>query len=201
VGSLLAPVVMFLILLSWMAVVGGAIWLFSIGEWRLVLGGLAAAAVSPFLLGLVVMLGGLLFGVPGALLIDKGRPVLGTPLIMLSLTYIHLVVAAWCIGVFVYFMGRVHGGNLWPLALWSYTVALSPWVYMAGKEVRSGGGDGSSITVFFAQIAFVSMAVVAIFFRWSFLDATAVFLTVMLVSVLVQTATAVAMAAERRYAR
>jgi uncharacterized protein (DUF1810 family) len=98
-------------------------------------------------------------------------------------------------------LDKVDGGNLWPLAFWSYTVATAPLFCMAEKDIRAGSGEGSAITVFFAQIAYLVMAGAAILYAWPPIDLAALFMAVMLFSVLGQMVLAIAFGSEQsRYA-
>jgi hypothetical protein len=65
----------------------------------------------------------------------------------------------------------------------------------AQREQQSGSED-SAMTTFFAQIAYVIMALVAIFARVSMLDLVITFSGVMLVGLLIQIVLAVAMMVE-----
>lgn len=197
-GAIFAGLTFPLILLNTFGGLISGIWLVYLGHWRPVVGGLVVSMFAPTVLGLVMMPGGLLFGAPGVLLAERGRIILATPLVFLSLFYVQAVVAVWCLGVFSYFMGAVNADTVWPYALWSYSVAIGPFSYLAGREVRSGGGEGATMTVFFAEIAFIAMAVTAFGLNWPLADAAFLFITILVVSALFQAGLTIAAGALNR---
>ena len=95
-------------------------------------------------------------------------------------------------------MQQSNAASFWPLLIWSYGIALGSLMSIAQREQQSGSGEGSTMTTFFAQIAYVIMALVAIFARVSLLDLVITFSGVMLVGMLIQTVIAVAIMIEQR---
>jgi hypothetical protein len=183
--SLIALLIIPLILLNCLGAVVSGLWLALLGvRWPIGYG--VAALFSTFLLG-IIMMPGLIFGLPAAYLLEKGRTFLAFPFVFLSQLYTYGVITAWCILVFYIFISRANHETFWPLLIWSYGVALGPWVYMAEQE-QQGGNEFSTMTTFFAEIAYVIMTVVLIIFGdVTLVELGIVFVSVMIVGMLIQT--------------
>jgi len=123
---------------------------------------------------------------------------LAFPFLLLSQLYTFAVITAWCMFVFYFFMSRTGQDTFWPLLIWSYGVALGPWMYMAQKERQGGTGDASGMTTLFAQIAYIVMALVVIFGSATLIDLAMIFGAIMLVGMVVQTGIALAMLREEK---
>jgi len=173
------------------------IWLAVLGQWWAIGYGVVGLFVSSTLIGLAMM-PGLIFAAPAAILAQKGKLILAFPLMLLSQLYTYLVIIAWCIFVFIVFMSYSNSSSFWPLLIWSYGVALGPLMYMVQREERAGGGDGSWMTTFFAQLAYVAMALTAAFARVSLLDLAIVFSGLMLLGMIIQIGFAVAILVEQK---
>lgn len=171
------------------------VWLAYLGEWRVLGLGLLALMLAPMALGLLVLLG-MVFGAPAVALLERGRSIVAFPLVLLSHAYTHVLVAAWGLLVFFEATNRLTEQNFWPLLLWSYSVAVGPWSYMAAKESQSGGGEGAVITTFFAQLAYVVMVGTAVIYRCPIVDLVIMYGTILLVSVILQTLIAYAATSE-----
>ena len=74
---------------------------------------------------------------------------------------------------------------------------MGPWSFLAHKDVQAGNPN-STITTFFAQLAYVVMVGASIIFGFGLpvIDLVLLFAAVMLVSVIVQTGIALASAHE-----
>ena len=70
-------------------------------------------------------------------------------------------------------------------------------MYMAHKEQQSGSSGGEAISIF-AQVAYIVIALMAVFSRSSLLDLAAVFICIMAVDMLVQFGIAFAMLREQK---
>lgn len=179
----------------------GGVWLATLGEWSAILIGILVMVVSPIALSIAMLPGQFVFGVPGAALLDRGQRFFGLFFVFLSHAYTHLIVGAWCVAVFAYCLSVARDDSVWPFALWGYSVAIAPWAYLAGKDARSGGGEGAAITVFFAEIAFIAMAVAAIVFGWPRDRCLMLVAAILFASVVAQLALAFAIASEARRSR
>jgi hypothetical protein len=185
--SLLALVIIPLVLLNAFGGIASGIWLAVLGEWWALGYGLIGLLLSHFFLAFVLAPGLIILLAPAGILFEKQRPFLALPLLLLGTAYIYLVMTAWCLLAFVVFTTRADGETFWPLLIWSYGVALGPWVYMAQKEEQAGGGDTSAVATLCAQVAYVIMALVSIFGRSTLVELAVVFGAVMLLGMLVQT--------------
>lgn len=189
---LMAP----LMLLNFFGGIGSGIWLAALGEWWAIGYGLLGL-LSHFLLG-IIMVPSLLFAGPAVLLVGKGKIFLAIPFLLLSQLYTYAVITAWAMFVFYFFMSEASRDTFWPLLIWSYGVALGPWMYMAQKEQQGGTGDGSVMTTFFAQVAYIIVALVVIFGSATLIDLAAIFGAIMLIGMLIQTGIALTVLKEEK---
>jgi hypothetical protein len=185
------------VLLNMLGGIVSGIWLAVLGQWWAIGYGIAAIFFSSFAIGLAMM-PGLIFAAPAAMLAQKGKLILAFPLMLLSQFYTYVVIIAWCIFVFNSFVSNSTLSSFWPLLIWSYGVALSPLTYMSQREQQAGNGEGSVMTTFFAQIAYVVMAVAAALTHMSFLDLMVLFSGLMVLGMLIQTAIALAILVEQK---
>lgn len=185
-----------LMLLNTFGGIASGIWLALLGEWWAVGVGLLAL-FSPPLLGLVLA-PGLVLLAPANMLLNKQRPFFAFPLLLLGYAYTCAVISAWCIFIFAIFMTRADADTFWPLLIWSYGVAMGPWQYMAQKDEQSGAGDASAMTTFFAQVAYIIMAVVLVFGGATLIELAVVFGVIMLLGMLIQTGIGLALWREQR---
>ena len=176
--------------------IGSGIWLAILGEYWAIGYGLVGL-FSHFLLATVIIPGLVLAG-PAAVLVGKGKTFLAFPLLLLSQLYTYAVITVWCMFVFYMFTSQVNEVTYWPLLIWSYSVALGPWNYLAHKETQGGRGDGLTITTFFAQVAYLVVALVVIFSSVTLMGLAVIFGVIMLAGMLIQTGIALAMLREER---
>jgi hypothetical protein len=132
--------------------VGSAIWLLIIGEWRSVVAGLFITIAAPFFLGLAILPSLALTG-PSVYFAKRGITIGVYFFSFLASIYIAALITAWCGGITFYFLSNVPSHGFWPMLIWSYGVATSPWTYMAQKD----DSIGSMLAAFFAQVAFIVM--------------------------------------------
>lgn len=162
-----------LMLLNTFGGIISGIWLAILGEWWAIGYGLVAYFAGPFGLGLLLLAGGILFGPPAVLLGKNSKFVVSYFFMALSLAYAFFVVSAWCLFIFYFFLSHADVETFWPLLVWSYGTALSPLWYMASKA-ESDIHASVTITIF-AQIAYIAVAVVAIFVPMSLLEFEQIF--------------------------
>ena len=179
-----------LMLLNFFGGISSGIWLAILGEWWAIGYGVAGL-LSPFLLA-IIMMPGLLLAEPAVVLIDKGKTFLAFSFLLLSQLYTYAVINAWCMFVFYFFMHQAGQDTFWPLLIWSYGVALAPWMYMTQKEQQGGTGDASAMTTFFAQVAYIVVVLVVVFGSATLIDLAIIFGAIMLVPMLIQTGIALA---------
>lgn len=148
-----------IMLLNIFGMIGAVIWLLVIGEWRWVVAGILTIIFAPFLLGLALLPSAAL-GAPAIYFVKRRVTILVYFFSLLSSIYIYGLISAWCASVTFYFMREANAHSFWPLLIWSYCVATSPWTYMAQKE---GEAIASFLAAFFAQAAFIVLMIVVAF--------------------------------------
>jgi hypothetical protein len=166
-----------ILLLNLFGFIGSAIWLLILGEWRSVVAGLVISVAAPFFLGLAA-LPTVLLGGPGIYFAKRGITIGVYFFGFLASVYIAALISAWCGAVTFYFLNGATKQAFWPLLVWSYGVATSPWTYMAQKDESVG----SMLAAFFAQAAFIVM-MIGLAFGADLASATQIFAAVMVVEV------------------
>jgi len=73
------------------------------------------------------------------------------------------VITAWCLGVFYVFATMAHNKSVLPMMIWSYAVASSPIIWLGQKDQECGGNEYSAYFVFFVMLAYITVAVMALF--------------------------------------
>jgi len=195
--ALITVLMLPLLILNMLGGIASGIWLAILGEWWAIGYGLLAFFASAFVLSFV-LLPGVVFAGPAAMLAERGRNILALPFVFLGGLYVYAVVTAWCVLVFYFFMRHANADNHLPLLIWSYGVATGPWSFLASKESQGGGdaGVGANFATFFAQVAYVVMGLVFLFTRANLLELATVFAAVMAVGLLITTTVAFAMLRE-----
>lgn len=140
------------------------IWLLFLGEWKALGLGIFSLFFAPLFLGFC--LGpGLLFSLPAARVMEKGKIALGIMLGAPAAFYTVGVMVAWCYGVFQLFDNMANDSSRIPMLLWSYGVATGPWGYMASKESDGQGGFNPSVLhTFFISAGYLLMILMALVF-------------------------------------
>lgn len=174
-----------LVLLNLLGGVGSGVWLVILGDWWVIGYGIALLVGSPFLLGLAMM-PSLILMVPAAPLLERGRIILAAPFLFLGGLYTIALISGWCLFILWFFVSRADYNNYIPILIWSYGVALGPWMYMAQKEAQSGGSGGEHISIFFAQVAYIAVVLTLMFTRSTLFDLGALFLGIMGIGLVIQ---------------
>jgi hypothetical protein len=153
------------------------IWLLILGQWGSVLFGFAVSMIAPTGLGLALF-PGMAIAAPGIFFANR-KVTIGVYFFgFLSSVFIYVLISVWCGGITFYFLKDAPSRAFWPLLIWSYGVATSPWTYMAQKD----GSPTSLLAAFFAQVAFIMM-MVSVAFGLDVPDGFQVFALVMMVGV------------------
>lgn len=140
--------------------------------------------VSGFAISIALM-PSLLFAAPAALAIEKGKKLLGIFLGSLSVLYTFALMSIWCVWIMWLFASSASDKSLIPLLIWSYGVALAPWMWLAQKDQQGGGNEYSMFTIFFAQISYIFTMIM--FFLGATIGAiTITFGTIMIVGAILQ---------------
>jgi len=139
-----------------LGVIVSGIWLAVLGEWSALGWGIVAMFLSHYVLELA-LLPGFAFGA-GAVALDNrdskaGMLVFGS----MSNLYTVAVMTAWCLAVLLFFLARAMPDSWIPLLIWSYGVALGPWMYMAHQDRYAGAGEGSAMLTNAAKIGYIAM--------------------------------------------
>ena len=87
---------------------------------------------------------------------------------------------------FYFFATQADESSYIPILIWSYGAATGPVVYLAESD-----NDSSIIATFFAQFAYVVVALLAIFFPLTMFELTIVFGCFMLIGLIMQFATVI----------
>jgi hypothetical protein len=176
VRSLMLP----LMILNVVGAIVAIVWLVILDQWVTLGIGIALLLCTTLALCLALM-PWLFLAAPAALLYDKGQRVFGLLFGGLALLYVYGLITAWCVAVLWYSMERVTIANLLiPTFLWSFGVALGPWAYLASKEDRLG----SSFTIFFAQVGYLTTGLMILLGHPSFYDVMGAFIVVMSVGLI-----------------
>ena len=138
------------------------IWLILLGEWGLIFLGIFLILISSFVVS-IALLPNLLIAGPAALAFNGGNKGLGIFFGSLSIIYTIILITYWCIWVLWLFVSSATTVSLMPLLIWSYGVALAPWVYLAQKDQQAGENDFSLASVFFAEVAYIISILLLLF--------------------------------------
>jgi hypothetical protein len=164
-------------LLNAFGLVVSGVWLLAIGEWRAVLLGLVTMLVAPFLLGLA-LLPVAAIGAAGIYFAKRGLTIGLYVVGLLASIYTYVLIGGWCGGVVFQYMQNAAPKSFWPLLIWSYGVATSPWSYLAKRDQALP----SFLAAFFAQVAFIIL-IIAIASGVHLNDALQIFALVLIVGV------------------
>lgn len=160
------------------------LWLAILGEWGEIIRGIIFIMISGFGISIVLM-PSLLFVGPAAMAIEKGKKLLGMFFGFLSVLYTVALMTVWCIWIMWLFISSATENSLIPMLIWSYGVALAPWMWLAQKDQQGRGNEFSIFTTFFAQISYI-LAMFMFFFGATLGTITITFGTIMLVGAILQ---------------
>lgn len=183
----IAPLLMLLMIpllvLNFFGGLVSGIWLLVIGDWRPVVEGFIGSLISIWLIAILLM-PGLAVQVGAAALAEKGKTIFAVLLVLVSSVYSTALFTVYCLFVFWYFLGPATAETFIPLLIWSYGVALSPWMYMARKEEQMGSPGGEGFLIVFGQAAYILIALLVVFTRVTFIEISIIFAAIMGVSLL-----------------
>ncbi|MGI6348252.1 MAG: hypothetical protein ACOXZ1_03630 [Patescibacteria group bacterium] len=143
-----------IMLLNLLGGIVSGIWLAILGEWGEIFRGILFMVVAGFAISIALM-PSLLFAAPAAMAMERGKKFIGALLGSLSVLYTVALITVWCIWVMWLFVSSATESSLIPLLVWSYGVALGPWMWLAQKDQQGGGNEFSTLTTFFAQAAYI----------------------------------------------
>jgi len=150
---LIAVLMLPIILLNILGAVVGVIWLMILGEWGALGVALSATIFGVFACSFALM-PGLLVAAPAMILLEKGGAArfAAYPLMFINLLWTFVVMCAWALFWFGYYLKQADVSSLTPMLLIAFSVATSPWAFMAQKEAQEGNNHSSN-TAFFLQLA------------------------------------------------
>ncbi len=160
------------------------IWLAILGEWGEIFRGILFMVVAGFAISIALM-PSLLFAAPAAMAIEKGKKLLGMFLGSLSVLYTVALMTIWCIWIMWLFVSSATESSLIPLLIWSYGVALAPWMWLAQKDQQGSGNEFSLFSIFFAQISY-TLGMILFFFGATLGTIAVIFGTIMLIGATLQ---------------
>ena len=161
------------------------VWLAILGQWGVIFGGIFLILISGFGIKFALM-PGLLFVAPAMIALEKGKKLLGISWVPWGMLYTYTLITTWCLWVMFHYMiiNPAHKVSLIPMLIWSYGIAVAPWVFLAQNDQQGGGNEYSIFTAFTAQIAYV---VAMIMFSFASLHSiTVTFVLIMLLGALLQ---------------
>lgn len=166
------------------------IWLAILGQWAFIIGGVLYIFLGYWFVSLMLM-PGMIFLLPINYFNEKKNAV-GLALFgLLNLAYVFVIIAVSSFYITQTFTDNLTGSNLVPLLIWSYSVAIAPWTYMASKEGRSDSAfDGTTTTLYFSQIGLIITLILVGFFHKSLLESFYIFGWIMIIPLLLSTVAA-----------
>jgi hypothetical protein len=170
--------------------IGAAIWLATLGKWEQIAMGVTGLLFSHLVIATLMLPNHLLVW-PATSLMDKGKILLAFPFLLLSNLYEILIISWWCLFVFQYMTLTAEHDTFWPLAAWSYTVSLQPFIRFALKEPEDAG-NGAMIVAFNAEVAYMAIVATAALGNTNPADLRMIFGGIMLVSLVVRIYLAIA---------
>lgn len=161
------------------------VWLGILGEWSPIVSGIVLTVFSGLIIS-VALMPGMLFAGPGMMFIQKGKRIIGAFFGFLSVLYTIGLLTIWCLYILNKFMLLADSSSLIPMLIWSYGIAMAPWVFLAQKDQQGGGNEWSIFTTFFAEISYI-VAMIMFYFDASFVSIAITFGAIMLVNGLIET--------------
>lgn len=164
-------------ILNGVGIIGAGIWLAIAGDWWAIGYGIVAMITAHFAVGLL-MIPSFLLAAPGMRLMETGRRGAARLLMAASSLYVNVLMVAWCVFVTAFYMGHQRAASAFPVMLWSYGVACSPWTYLASKDQQAGGGNEFSLLAcIFLQAGYIVGALALLltgtpmYFTWALIAA------------------------------
>jgi len=161
------------------------IWLAILRDWEALWIGILAIFASHFPLSLLLMVG-MIFALPAQYFINKKNKSGILICSFLSLSYTLALITIWSLMVLWFFISSATSQNLIPRLIWSYGTAMSPWMFFAQKDQQGGGNEYSMISLFFAEIAYISAMVMILFLKATMINILSVFGIVMGVCLIIE---------------
>ena len=157
----------------WLAIIGG--------YWTILIGGILILFFSSFAFSLAMMpsTGVQLLAMK---MFEKKQKLIGIILMYIATILLLAVFTFWVF--YIYYLGIVNiqsKGDVFPVLLWCYSVAVWPIQYMASKEPRDS--YGTNLMMLFITIGCLLMTILLSFFSFSMINAAIVYLVCMTICV------------------
>lgn len=182
--SILTPLIFPIMILNIFGGIVAGIWLAILGEWGNIIQGIGFIVFSGLLISFALM-PGLLFSGPAIIAMERGKKILGVFLGFLSVLYTYALITIWCIWIMRLFVSSATESTIIPLLIWSYEVALAPWVWLAIKDQQGGGNEFSIFATFLTQIAYI-VAMIMFFLSATLGTIAITFAVIMLIAAILQ---------------
>lgn len=175
------PILKTLSFINKLDIIVAGVWLAVLGQYHIIFAGVIMLFLSAIALGFVFA-PSMIFLAPAVALMQKGKTVasiiVGTP----GNLYTSVVITAWCIYVLRYFTKYANDATLLPLLIMSYGVAIAPMEFMSTKDESFA----SNLSTFFAEMGFITIAVLKFITNISYIQCTIVFASFMLICSAIQ---------------
>jgi len=192
VNALLVPI----LLLDFLGGIIGFIWLATMGEWGIIIGGIIYMIIGAFVVSLL-LIPSLLLIAPITYFAKKENVVAIAFFGLLSVSYVAVIIYFTCAWIFQSYTGSIPAGNsILPYLLWSYSIATAPWAYMASKEDKDS--SGTFMALFFSKLGLACVVVLTGFFGVALSTSLGVFAFLMFIEVLVAATITVLMMKEAK---
>jgi len=180
IGHFLEKIIPFifipLIILNFFSGIVSGIWLLIAGYWK-ILGFSIAGVILTSLILLPIL------WTPIALtLMKKGKKLYSIIIAALSLLYMTALMTGWCLWIMNKFTQDVDGIMIIPFALWSYSVATTPWT---SKMDSIQTNEFEVVLVFFSQLAY-AISVILLIFSIPSAIIVSIFIVIMMLSYILQ---------------
>jgi len=147
----ISVLVTIIIILNFLSGIVGGIWLAILGHWGSIGWGFGLGFIMPWAFT-IASLPAMGLGVLLAFLMEKGSKTFTAIIGFSTSLYSNVLMAAWVIFVFGFFMGRADSKSFIPYLLWGYSAMMAPLAYMASKEPPDS--VGTSMGVLFSQLCY-----------------------------------------------
>lgn len=127
-------------LLNFFGGIISAIWLIILGQWGIVLIGFIIVFIAPFAAALLLLPTNLT-SIAIVKAYEKGKYSTLKAWVVINNLLQGLAFTIVSYGICAYLLSFKNEQILWPLLIWTFGVALSPWSYMASKERQEGGSS------------------------------------------------------------
>ena len=177
--SILSASSVLLVIINTLGGLVSGIWLLILGYWSTVVVGLTYGIFASYIISFALM-PGMLFGMPAVYFFEKGWNWMASFFGFLSILYTNSLLTFTCLFIFHEAVNS-SSNSVFPLLLWSYGIAMAPWVTMA----RSEKNEWSTFTTFVAEIAYI-VSIVLFYCGMTFVTISIIFGSIMLVAAICQ---------------